>query len=1194
MPRPIICESAAADQRLLASSYQAYAPAQQLGPQNLSQRVVIGAAVVAAACVATVTFLLTQTTNASTEAFAVQGVAAASRAVRTTLRANNRANNQPFDPMGVLEERQSANLKRRVGAGAALGGAFAGAAPAGASDYSDIDLFAEMDLDYGSNTRRTNVEAFKKNSDPFTDLLKGNKGQESKMTDLANTKSTIKVDENDPFASLKASTKAPEPKAPEPVKVEAPKAEESSFSNFFKKADPEPVKEAPKVVEAPKEETSFADFFKKADPEPVKEAPKVAPKVVEAPKEETSFADFFKKADPEPVKEAPKVAAKVVEAPKEDTSFADLFKKADAPKEAPKAPAPEPAPVKAPKFEVPKAAEPPKVEAPKVEEKSFADFFNDEAPKEVAKPKTEGGFSMFSKKAAAPVEAPKAPVNGDKLDQASRLGKGAKFENVGAIKAPPQETSTTTDISKPEDIFADFLKNTEPEKASTSAKTYAELKKIPKVEESADPFAALKGAAPKAPAAAPKVEAPKVEAPKVEDAFASLKSAPKPPAPKVPDVPPVKVPAESGDPFAAFKGAAVDPVVPNVAPKVADIPAVVPKVIPDVTAIPKVPISAADVPHDALSTPGLFTPLNLALGAVAAGAAAIAFLLNRSTPSKRASAKAAIAELIEGTNRGYTVDEDEAAAISAAIKALEAQNPTEKPLASPLIDGKWELLYSESPTVLGKNLKSKPKATFEFVDLDAGTITREQVLTAAFVTYKDTRTVLLDVESGNKAMLMKGNASVVKSMKGLQEEMGGSLRGSIRQASEAGASIEVGGLTTTYLDETWRITRTLDGEISLYRKEGAEDEFTAPAAAPQATYVEDVEAVYTPPPAPSRSSRSSRRSAPVYEEEEAEEAPRRPAFGGFPKFGGSKDADADDDEEESSAPAMPAMPAMPKFSMPSFGPKSDVQDAEFSEVEPEQEEEAEAASAPAFTMPEIPNPFAAFKAPELPKVPKVPDFKGMSESFQADPLAFLKAAAAGEDAPAPPSQEPLPDPTETKETLLNSIEGTRRGLDVTFALTDKIERNIRALEALNPTPAPNSSPLISGKWELLYTTSESILGADKPEPLQPKGPIYQYIDTEALRANNEQTVQPIDALPFKWITSVSANITVESDTKLGVDFQEFGIGPLKIPAPASANAKLVTTYLDETLRISRGSKGNVFVLRIANRAEPQPGVFTEE
>ncbi|CAN0526718.1 unnamed protein product, partial [Laminaria digitata] len=36
-----------------------------------------------------------------------------------------------------------------------------------------------------------------------------------------------------------------------------------------------------------------------------------------------------------------------------------------------------------------------------------------------------------------------------------------------------------------------------------------------------------------------------------------------------------------------------------------------------------------------------------------------------------------------------------------------------------------------------------------------------------------------------------------------------------------------------------------------------------------------------------------------------------------------------------------------------------------------------------------------------------------------------------------------------------------------------------------------SSPLINGRWELLYTTSASILSKDKPPALRPCGPIYQ-------------------------------------------------------------------------------------------------------
>ena len=45
-----------------------------------------------------------------------------------------------------------------------------------------------------------------------------------------------------------------------------------------------------------------------------------------------------------------------------------------------------------------------------------------------------------------------------------------------------------------------------------------------------------------------------------------------------------------------------------------------------------------------------------------------------------------------------------------------------------------------------------------------------------------------------------------------------------------------------------------------------------------------------------------------------------------------------------------------------------------------------------------------------------------------------------------------------------------------------------------------------------------------------------------------------------------------------VIFKRFGIGWLKLPAPARARGVLTTTYLDEEMRISRGDKGNLFVL----------------
>lgn len=59
-----------------------------------------------------------------------------------------------------------------------------------------------------------------------------------------------------------------------------------------------------------------------------------------------------------------------------------------------------------------------------------------------------------------------------------------------------------------------------------------------------------------------------------------------------------------------------------------------------------------------------------------------------------------------------------------------------------------------------------------------------------------------------------------------------------------------------------------------------------------------------------------------------------------------------------------------------------------------------------------------------------------------------------------------------------------------------------------------------------------------------------------------------------------ADLKAESKSRVGVQFRQFRIfGLIPVTAPDSARGTLDTTFVDSTLRISRGDKGNLFVLQ---------------
>ena len=136
---------------------------------------------------------------------------------------------------------------------------------------------------------------------------------------------------------------------------------------------------------------------------------------------------------------------------------------------------------------------------------------------------------------------------------------------------------------------------------------------------------------------------------------------------------------------------------------------------------------------------------------------------------------------------------------------------------------------------------------------------------------------------------------------------------------------------------------------------------------------------------------------------------------------------------------------------------------------------------------------------------------------------------------------------------------------------DEVLTALQGVERLSFGDAKLSSPLLPGNWLMVWTTSDSIAGKSRASLFQTPTPPEQLIDIENGRALNAEKVLGIT-------NSVQADITPATKNKVNVQFKKFKVGPVGFNAPESFKGELSVTYLDDDMRISRGDKGNAFIL----------------
>lgn len=173
-----------------------------------------------------------------------------------------------------------------------------------------------------------------------------------------------------------------------------------------------------------------------------------------------------------------------------------------------------------------------------------------------------------------------------------------------------------------------------------------------------------------------------------------------------------------------------------------------------------------------------------------------------------------------------------------------------------------------------------------------------------------------------------------------------------------------------------------------------------------------------------------------------------------------------------------------------------------------------------------------------------------------------------------------------KSALLEKCEPLEFGRTIVDIPNEKaeVDRLIREVESSNRSREPLKDSNLSGVWQMLYTTSTSILRVSLPSFLRPVR-ITQIIDVPNLYARNEEEYK---IGPFSFTNAVEARLEPVSRTRVNVKFIQFivaGFFKFNVENNDRFKGELDITYLDDDLRISRGQKGNIFVLQKSENIE---------
>ncbi|KAJ1621114.1 hypothetical protein T492DRAFT_1072901 [Pavlovales sp. CCMP2436] len=252
---------------------------------------------------------------------------------------------------------------------------------------------------------------------------------------------------------------------------------------------------------------------------------------------------------------------------------------------------------------------------------------------------------------------------------------------------------------------------------------------------------------------------------------------------------------------------------------------------------------------------------------------------------------------------------------------------------------------------------------------------------------------------------------------------------------------------------------------------------------------------------------------------------------------------------------------------------------------------------------------------------------GAMRSVWGHPAFVRCVSAPGARMAARMAAPPAVSVAEAKAQLFGIVErdreSTARGSRATLSDKRLLDELVALLEAEGPVDDPKSTGLLAGAWQLLYTLRGNT-GIESTEWLtylleNGPSPVQRFVIgsvgqvTLVYQTLDEALTRFVNVIDFEDTLGGRLNLeaavdSVDDDGQLNIRFDNaFFIWsknpitkqplaePLRLPYPVpfrllpnESRGYLKTTFLDDELRLARGNRGSVFVLRRMKAVPPAP------